>query len=253
MGRLEGRIGAMATFVLVHPAWFGGWCWQKVNPRLRAAGHAVRAPTLTGLGERAHLATAVVGLGTHLDDVVNVLEFEDLTDVILVGTSSGGTVVTGVADRVLDRIAQLVYVDAFVPEDGESTWELIPRDRRPAMEQLVKSEGEGWLLPRFSTAPWDGFLRDAWGVTDEAERRWVLDRLRPTPLGHLTEPVRLAHDPPASRAYVRCRRWPNPLYDRYAATARSSPGWTCRDLDASHVPYVTAPDQLAAALLDLAG
>lgn len=108
----------MATFVLVHPAWFGGWCWNKLAPLLRAAGHAVYAPTLTGLGERAHLASPGIGLGTHVDDVMNVLTFEDLDDVILVGNSSAGVVITAVADRAPERIQQVVYLDAFVPTDG---------------------------------------------------------------------------------------------------------------------------------------
>ena len=107
----------MAAFVLVHPAWFGGWSWRKVVPLLVEAGHSVHTPTLTGLGERSHLATPEIGLGTHIDDVVQILEFEDLHDVILVGSSSSGAVITGVADRAPERIAKVVYLDAFVPAD----------------------------------------------------------------------------------------------------------------------------------------
>src|SRR5262245_50495582 len=103
----------MATFVLLHPAWFGGWCWSKVSFRLRSAGHVVYTPTLTGLGERAHLATPAVGLNLHIEDVVQVMTFEELSDVILVGNSSAGTVITGVADRVRDRVRSVVYLDAF--------------------------------------------------------------------------------------------------------------------------------------------
>jgi pimeloyl-ACP methyl ester carboxylesterase len=116
---------AMA-FVLVHPAWLGGWCWRKTAPLLRARGHDVHAPTLTGLGERAHLVRRDIGLATHVEDVVNVLEFEDLRGVILVGNSSGGMVITGVAERAPERIAQLVYLDAFVPEHGQSLVDLLP-------------------------------------------------------------------------------------------------------------------------------
>ena len=127
----------MTTFVLVHPAWFGGWCWRKVSPVLRARGHEVFAPTLTGLGERAHLASQKVGLEMHVEDVANVLEYEDLRQVILVGNSSGGMVITGVADRMPERIAHLVYLDAFVPEDGQSMLDIVPAERRPLMEALV--------------------------------------------------------------------------------------------------------------------
>ena len=137
------------TFVLVHPAWLGGWCWKKVTRLLGSRGYRGFTPTLTGLGERAHLANPKVSLpATHVEDVVNVLEFEDLEGVILVGNSSGGMVITGVADRVPERLAQLVYLDAFVPEASQSL--LLPPDRRQAMEDLVKAEGEGWLLPRFA-------------------------------------------------------------------------------------------------------
>ena len=152
----------MTTFVLVHPAWFGGWCWRKVSPVLRARGHEVFAPTLTGLGERAHLASQKVGLEMHVEDVANVLEYEDLRQVILVGNSSGGMVITGVADRMPERIAHLVYLDAFVPEDGQSMLDIIPAERRPLMEALVQKEGSGWLLPRFAPPPWEKFVPEAW-------------------------------------------------------------------------------------------
>jgi pimeloyl-ACP methyl ester carboxylesterase len=144
----------MATFLLVQPAWLGGWCWDKVAMRLRAYGHDVYAPTLTGLGERAHLATPDVGLATHIDDIVSVAEFDDLDDLILVGTSSGGTVITGVANRIPGRIASLVYLDAFVPSDGQCTFDLLPPERRGVVERLIETEGAGWLLPRLTPAPW---------------------------------------------------------------------------------------------------
>ena len=137
------------VYVLVHPAWFGGWCWWKVAPLLRAAGHRVVTPTLTGLGEREHLASPDVGLATHIDDVVNVVVHEDLADVVLVGNSSSGAVITGVRDRIPDRLRRVVYLDSFVPSDGQSILELISPERRDAMEALVAEEG-GWLLIRFS-------------------------------------------------------------------------------------------------------
>jgi pimeloyl-ACP methyl ester carboxylesterase len=136
-----------ATFVLVHPAWFGGWCWKKITPLLRARGYEVFTPTLTGLGERAHLARPEIGLNIHIEDVANLLKYEDLSDVILVGNSSAGMVITGVADQAPERIAHIVYLDAFVPQDGQTMLDLIPPDRRPPMEMLVQNEGHGWLLP----------------------------------------------------------------------------------------------------------
>jgi pimeloyl-ACP methyl ester carboxylesterase len=244
----------MATFVLVHPAWFGGWCWKKVAPVLRARGHDVYTPTLTGLGERAHLARPEVGLGTHIEDVVNVVKYEDLSGVILVGNSSGGVVITGVADRVPEQIAQVVYLDAFVPEDGQCMLDMIPPDRRPAMETLVRTEGEGWLLPRFATAPWERFVPDAWRVTDEGDLRWMLARLAPTPFGHFREPVH-RRNPAAEklpRTYIRCLQWPHVGFDRYADTARRTAGWHCRELAAPHLPYITHPREVVELLLEAA-
>jgi pimeloyl-ACP methyl ester carboxylesterase len=137
-----------STYVLVHPAWHGGWCWKKVTPLLQAKGHDVYTPTLTGLGERSHLAHPDVGLETHIQDILNVLKYEDLSDVILVGHSSSGVVITGVADRTPERIAHLVYLDAFVPENGQSMMDIVPRHIAPRHEARVQSEGQGWLLPK---------------------------------------------------------------------------------------------------------
>jgi pimeloyl-ACP methyl ester carboxylesterase len=241
----------MVTFVLVHPAWLGGWCWGKVTPLLQARGHEVFTPTLTGLGERSHLAKRDIGLATHIQDVVNVLEYEDLSRVILVANSSGGMVITGVVDRVPERIARVVYVDAFVPEDGQSLLDIIPPERRPVMEALVRTEGQGWLLPRFAPLPWEKFLPEAWSITEQSDLDWVLPRLRPTPFGHFQEPVRLTNRSAATvpRTYVRCR-WPNASFDRYADIARRAAGWRCRDLATPHLPYVTHPRELVALLLE---
>lgn len=244
----------MAVFVLVHPGWFGGWCWKKLIPLLEEHGHRVYTPTLTGLGERSHLAHPGLVMQTHVDDVVNVLSYEDLREVTLLGTSSSGAVITGVADRVPERISRLVYVDGFIPETGQALWDLIPPARRAQMETLVETEGFGWLLPRFAVQPWEQFLRQAWQVDDEADLRWLLARLRPTPLGHFTSPVRLqnstAEQPPGT--YIRCRRWPNPAFDRYAQTASQDPRWRLLELDSNHLPYITHPHKLTLMLLDSA-
>jgi len=242
----------MATFVLVHPAWFGGWCWDKVASPLRQRGHRVHAPTLTGLGDRAHLAGRDVGLATHIDDVAQVVTFHDLTEVVLVGASSGGTVITGVADRLPGRIATLVYLDAFVPTDGQSTYDLLPPDRRAALDSLVENEGGGWLLPRFAPPPWPVILRNMWHVVDEADAAWVMPRLRPTPYRHFTDPIHLTGDGLAGldRVYVRCPRQPAP-FDVFAAAARSDPRWKYRELDTPHIPFVTHPDEVTKMLLEL--
>ena len=247
---------ALATFVLVHPAWLGGWCWSRVAALLRARGNEVHAPTLTGLGERAHLATPEVGLQTHITDVVNLVTFEGLTDIVLVGTSSSGTVVTGVAATVADRIGSVVYLDAFVPSEGQSTRDLLPPERQAAFDTMVATEGDGWLLPRFAPPPWPVILRELWQVVDDADAEWVLHRLRPTPYRHFTEPLAPGGDlEGVRRSFVCCSRRPfaGPTpFDSFAADAQSNPGWTYREIDAPHVAYVTHPHQVAAALVTIA-
>lgn len=245
----------MASFVLVHPAWFGGWCWSKVAGQLRAQGNTVYTPTMTGLAERSHLASRDIGLQTHIDDVANLVTFEDLADVVLVGTSSSGTVITGVAAQIPDRIGSLVYLDAFVPSDGQSTRDLLPPERQAALDTMVADEGDGWLLPRFAPPPWPVIIRDLWQVVDEADAEWVLSRLRPTPYRHFTDPVRLLAPISGDRIYVRCLRSPfaGPTpFDSFADTARSTPDWTYREIDAPHVSYITHPEEVTAVLVDTA-
>ncbi len=242
----------MATFLLIHGAWHGGWCWKKVTPLLREASHQVFTPTLTGVGERSHLAHPLIGLETHVRDVVNVLTYEDLRGVILVGHSNGGTLITAVAERVPERLAHLVYLDAFVPQDGQATIDLtnFPRE---AWEARVRTEGYGWLVPSLQPVPWDEFLRDVWGVSDEADRRWMVERLGPTPFKIFIDPVRRTN--PAAealpRTYIRCLQNHSPAFDRFAEAARTTPGWRYRELTTGHDAMVTAPQEVAGLLLEL--
>ena len=248
------REGSKMTYVLIHPAWFGGWCWKKLTPLLRAQGHEVFTPTLTGLGERAHLARPEIGLEIHVRDIINVIEYEDLRNVILVGNSSGGMVITGAADHMPERIAHLVFLDAFVPTDGQSMLDVIPPDRRPALEAFVQKEGDGWLLPRFAPPPWEKLVIETWQVTEKADLDWILPRLCPTPFGHFKEPVK-RKNPAAEklpRTYIRTQ-WPHPGFDRYAGAASEAAGWQSRKIASSHLPYITHPSELAALLLEVAG
>jgi pimeloyl-ACP methyl ester carboxylesterase len=240
-------------FVLVHPAWFGGWCWKKVVPLLRAHGYDIHTPTLTGLGDRAHLARREIGLNIHIEDVTNYLNYENLSGVVLVGNSSAGVVITGVADRVPELIAHIVYLDAFVPQDGQSMLDVVRPEQRAAQEALVQQEGEGWLLPRVAPPPWDKFLPEAMRITDEADLRWVLPRLRPTPFGHFKEAVSRKNTVAGAlpRTYVRCLQWPNAVYDRYGEAAQRTPGWRYRELAASHLPFITHPRELTDLLVEI--
>src|SRR5262249_57232345 len=137
----------MATFVVAHGAWSSAWAWKKMRPLIRAAGHELWTPSYTGLGERAHLANPAIDLDTHIADVIGVLEMEDLRDIVLIGHSYGGMVATGVADRARSRVAQVVYLDAFVPRNGQSLFDLQTGEARERMRGLALSKGDGWRIP----------------------------------------------------------------------------------------------------------
>jgi len=235
----------MATYVLVHGAWHGGWCWQRVAPLLRAAGHTVYTPTLTGLGERAHLAHPGVDLALHVRDIVAVLEYERLQEVILVGHSYGGMVITGVAEQAPDRLAHLVYLDAFVPQHGEAMWDFMPPERREVVERLRAARPDTWQVP-----PPDLAL---WGLTAPEEQAWVGPRLVPQPLATLQQPL----DAPTYRAaalprtYIHAAQYRGP-FARFAERAQREPGWRCHALPAGHDVMVTHPRELAALLQALA-
>src|SRR5690606_21330910 len=153
LGLAPGRTDAgrtvprMATFLICHGAWSAGWAWKKVRAQLRAAGHEVFTPTYTGLGERAHQASRAITLDTHIADVLGGIEYEDLSDIVLVGHSYGGMVATGVADRARERVARLVYLDAFVPANGQSLHDLLPDGARAHQLESAAQQGDGWLLP----------------------------------------------------------------------------------------------------------
>ena len=237
----------MATYVLVHGAFHGAWCWNQVAPLLWGAGHEVYAPTLIGLGERSHLARPDVGLATHVQDVVNVLEYEDLHRVVLVGHSYGGMVIAGVADHAPGRLAHLVYVDAVVPEDGQAGVDLLPAERRDAILGQPRAAAEEWLVP----APRPEFF----GVTDEADLAWVRPRLVPQPLRTFTEPHRLRHPeaPPPPRTYIACTGLgASPTSRPFAERARADPSWRYRELATGHDAMVTLPRELARLLLEAA-
>ena len=230
----------MATFLVAHGAWSAGWAWKKMRPLLRAQGHELFTPTYTGIGERSREARPDIDLETHIADLLAVLEFEDLKDLILVGHSYGGMVATGVADRASQRIAHLVYVDAFVPRDGESLLGLHGPETRERMLQAARTAGEGWRLPP-NPAPPD---------TSEADLAWVNPRRVMQPLKTFTQPIRLTGAvEKLPRTYIYCRRArADDAFRQFAERARREPGWTLHEIDASHSPNVTAPEALAALL-----
>jgi len=234
--------------VLVHGAWHGGWCWRKLVPLLESAGHHAFAPTLTGLGERAGLLTPEVGLETHIDDVTTLIEVERLTDVVLVGHSYAGMVITGVADRVRDRVGQLVYLDTFVPLDGDSMRSVAPLVMGAFLLQ-GRLGGDGW---RVEPPPPERF-----GVTDEPDRSWVRSSLTAQPLKALNDQLRLADPEIVShfpRTHIHCggRSRLERILQRVLARRPQpprDPGWRLLALEAAHDCMITAPRELANLLL----
>lgn len=232
------------TFVLVHGAWHGGWCWRKLAPLLRQAGHAVYTPTLTGVGERAHLLTREVGLATHVEDVTQLLPFEDLRDVILVGHSYAGVVVSGAASAAAERIRHVVYLDAYVPKGGTSVFDNMSSKIRDRWRQVIAAKGEGWLVPPMLDAK-------AMGVTDAADAAWVDARLRRMGVRAFEEPVALDEAKLAKleRSYIRCAGFPG--FAPIAQRAREQ-GWRVQEIPSGHDAMVAAPEALARALLAVA-
>jgi len=236
----------MATFVIVHGAWSGAHAWRWVRPLLRAAGHDVYTPCLTGLGERAHLGDPETDLDTHIEDVQAVLHYEDLRDVVLVGHSYGGMVITGLADRGADRLAQLVYLDADVPLDGQSELDMLWDDERDSWLEAARSRGEGWKIP----PPFPDPLPP--GLAPDVV--WAVSRMVPQPLATFTQPLHLGGSPSAlpPRTYILCTEGKADEPARpYVARVTADPDWRLVELHADHVAHVTAPRDLTVALTDL--
>jgi pimeloyl-ACP methyl ester carboxylesterase len=219
-----------------------------VAPPLRAAGHDVYTPTLTGLGERLHLASPRVDLDTHIQDIVNVLHYEDLTGVILVGWSYGGMVVAGAADRAPERVAHLVYLDSDVPRDGDTS---VPPRQHAAREALARAHGDGWRVPPAVTRAEALLLSEL----PEERRRWIAPRLAPHPLKTWIQPIRLTGAAATlPTTYVRCTFGYDPTDEdtaRQDARVRSEPRWRHWELPASHAAPFTAPQALAELLLKI--
>ena len=234
----------MAVFVLVPGAWLGGWCWRDVAAPLRSLGHDVVAVTLTGLGGRAHLLSREIGLATHVDDLVGLLHEHDLKDVTLVGHSYGGTVITAVAERIPERIARLVYLDASIPRDGQSNNDVIGHEMATRLRASADAQGEGWRVP---PAPY--VLENL----PERIKAWVAARLAPHPLRCFDDPVTLRSQAAAAlpRAFIRTSPRSN-LYAGLLARAREA-GWHCRELEGGHYAMLTQPQAVAAALSELPG
>ena len=246
----------MSAFVIVHGAWGGGWEWTAVARLLRASGHEVVTPTLTGMGERAHLAHRQhVRLATHVEDIVAVLEFENLRDVVLCGASYGGMPVTGAADHAAERIRLVIYVDALVPRAGQSAVDLLPLQFGEMVRAGIEEHGPHWRVP-MPTELFDALIPA--GSLAEQVRADYLARVRDQPAATFIEPVRLdGAVEQLLRAFVRCTTSDFAMElggDPIEACARraQAEGWPYRELAAPHDPQIFDPIGIAALLEGLA-
>lgn len=232
----------MSAIVLVSGAWHGGWCWDRVAPILRAAGHDVYAPTLTGVSDRAHMVNPSVGLSTHIEDVAALIEAHDLRDATILGHSYAGQVITGVADRVSDRLAKRIYLDAFVGQDGEAAIDLLPEKIAGHYHESVEEKGFGWLIPTRSL--------EVLGVTADEDLSWLRPRLTPHPWKTYTEPLQLSgNQDKVAAAFIECVDWMRvftPQAEKAAAL-----GWPTHEIATGHEAMVTAPDKLAELIIEL--
>jgi pimeloyl-ACP methyl ester carboxylesterase len=233
------------TFILVDGAWHGSWCWKRVRAALQSAGHNVFTPTLTGLGERSHLNSAAVDLSTHIADIVNLIRWEEISDVVLCGHSYAGCVITGVADQIPDRIRALVFLDAFVVENGESLMDIVPSEVAQAVRELANATGEGWKM--------NPFPAHLLGVRDPDDVAWVDAQCTPQAVATFEERIRLTGNLEQIQdvAYVfptECH--PNLLVSHERAKAK---GWkTCTIGSSGHEIMIDHPQELADFLLGYA-
>ena len=225
----------MATFVLVHGAWHGAWCWRRVVRLLERDGHEVFTTTLTGLGERSHLLRPDTGLDTHILDVVNEMKWQQLKDVVLVGHSYGGLVISGAAELAERSIAALIFLDAFVPENGQALIDLAPPAVRDAV-LAAQREGATTLPPR-SAAIFN---------VNEKDRAWVDAQCTPQPIQCMLGKVSLsgARDRIARKVYIRASAYPSAPFDAALEKARGR-GWHSYAAACGHDVMVDAPDRLA--------
>jgi pimeloyl-ACP methyl ester carboxylesterase len=226
------------TFVLLHGAWHGGWCWERVADLLRMRGHRVTTPTQTGLGERSHLISPSIDLAVFADDLVNHLRWENLSNVVLVGHSFGGNVISGVAELMPELIDRLVYLDALVPTSGKAPFDHLPPEVVAQRIQLAEETSGGISIPPPSAA--------AFGVTHPTDAAWLEARLTPHPLKTFMSAQLFRGEPGNGlpSEYILCS---DPIYGPLegARTRARSLGWSITEIATGHDAMVTAPEALA--------
>jgi pimeloyl-ACP methyl ester carboxylesterase len=220
-----------STFVLVHGAWHGGWCWQRVARILQRAGHTVLAPTLSGVGERSHLAGLEINLTTHVLDIVNEVRWKDLSNIVLCGHSYGGMVITGAAEHIPERIASIVYLDAFVPKHLGSLNDMTG-NQRPVTGMIAPIAAEQFNV-------------------NAADRAWVDSKLTPQAAACFAEKLSLtgaAYKVP-KKAYIWARLHPSPVFQSTCEELSNTEGWKTYAVDCGHDAMIDRPAELAELLM----
>jgi len=234
---------AQKTFVLVHGTWHGGWCWRRVVDALEKKGHKVYAQSLTGVGDRSHLLTKDVNLTTHANDVANVVKWDDLKDIVLVGHSSAGFVITQAAELIGPSVASIVYLDAFVPQPGDSLIALANPGPKKAMEDAV---ARGDLVAK--PVPAAAFK------VNEKDRAWVDAKCTPHPLAAIAQKIETvgAHEKIARKTYIRATGWDSPVFEQTLAKMKATPGWKTYEVVSGHDVMIDQPERLVEILLEVA-
>lgn len=232
----------MATFVLVHGAWQGGWCWKRVATLLRQSGHEVFTPTMTGLGERAHLLDDKIDLDTHIQDILGVLQCEELSDIVLCGHSYGGVVITGVADQASEQICSLVYLDALVPADGQNVLDLLPAEVASSLQENARTRGSGF---RIAPTPAEAFAVNA------QDQVWVDRQCVDHPLKTFEQPIRLEDTWKQVRrhVYIYATGWSPGVGRPFFERAQQETGWQAISLSCGHDVMIDMPQELTQVLI----
>lgn len=231
----------MAIFVLVHGAWHGSWCWARVRQALTEQGHRVFTPTLAGVAEQSHALSPDIDLQRHVEDIANLIRWEELDGVVLCGHSYGGCVISGVAEVVPDRIAALIYLDAFLLEDGECLHDLLPAEHRELQLSLANEHGEGWRVPPIPAEVFN---------VNEADRDWVDRQCTPQPLATFQQPLRLPRGPSqiARNHYIYASGWEGTPFTACYHRAKAR-GWTTSEIACGHDVMLDRPEALTAELI----
>jgi len=234
---------AEKTFVLVHGTWHGGWCWRRVADALEKKGHKVYAPSLTGVADRSHLLTRDVNLTTHVNDVVNLVKWEDLKDIVLVGHSSAGFVITQAVEQIGPQVASIIYLDAFVPQAGDNLISLANPGPRKALEEAV---ARGDLVAK--PVPAAAFK------VNEKDRAWVDAKCTPHPLAAVVEKITAAdaREKIVRKTYIRAKGFDSPVFDQTLAKMKTTPGWKTYEVPSGHDVMVDMPDRLVEILIEVA-